>query len=521
LGIVVLVVFCLGLGLAGGIVLERELLVRPALPDAAGAQPTLTVAAPEDTESDFRLMREAWDRIQQSYVDRPAVDGQRLAYGAIGGMVDALGDTGHSRFLSPEMVKAQHEFTLGEFEGIGAYVEMKDGHLVIVAPMDGTPAQQAGLRPGDVILQVDGKNTAGLPIDQAIDRILGPAGTPVTLTILTPDTGQTREVTLTRAHITLRNVVWQRLPGTDVAHLRIVAFSQGVTDDLKQALGEIQQQGLTGIVLDLRSNPGGVLDEAVGVASQFLGGGNVLLEQDALGKTTEVPVEKGGLALDTPLVVLVNAGTASAAEIVSGALQDAGRAKLVGETTFGTGTVLNEFSLSDGSALLLATEEWLTPNGRLIWHQGIAPDEAVSLPTDIAPLLPEAESGMTTEQLQSSSDAQLLRAVGLLTGAALGGSDALSQTVTLENDGGTILLRRGERFLLKLGEEYNWTVTVVDQSVLSRVVNVTVVRGAQGLYEARGTGTTTLTATGDPVCRQSQPPCTTPSRLFQINVEVQ
>jgi len=420
LGIVTLIVVCLGLGLSGGVVLDRQFLAQAIPPATLAAPPTPTIVVPADTESEFRLMREAWDRIQESYVDRPAVDNQRLIYGAIGGMVDALGDTGHSRFLSPEMVQEQHSFASGEFEGIGAYVEMKDGHLVIVAPMDGTPAQQAGLRPGDVILQVDGENVAGLPIDQVIDRILGPAGSQVTLTILTPDTGLTRDVALTRAHITLHNVVWQRLPGTSVAHLRIVAFSKGVTDDLRQALTEIRQQGLTGIVLDLRSNPGGLLDEAVGVASQFLGSGDVLLEQDAQERVTGVPVKKGGLALDTPLVVLVNQGTASASEIVSGALQDAGRARLVGETTFGTGTVLNEFSLSDGSALLLATEEWLTPKGRLIWHQGIAPDEVVTLTTSTAPLLPEAESGMTPEQLQSSGDAQLLRALEVLTGTGPG-----------------------------------------------------------------------------------------------------
>jgi carboxyl-terminal processing protease len=440
LGVVVLIAVCLGLGLSSGVVLDRQFLAQ-AVPTATLATPPRpTIAVPADTESEFRLMREAWDRIQESYVDRPAVDNQRLIYGAIGGMVDALGDTGHSRFLSPEMVQQQHTFASGEFEGIGAYVEMKDGRLVIVAPMDGTPAQQAGLRPGDVILQVDGENVAGLPIDQVIDRILGPAGTQVTLTILAPDTGQTRDVLLTRAHITLHNVVWQRLPGTNVAHLRVVAFSKGVTDDLRQALTEIRQQGLTGIVLDLRSNPGGLLDEAVGVASQFLGSGDVLLEQDAQEKVTGVPVEKGGLALDTPLVVLVNQGTASASEIVSGALQDAGRARLVGETTFGTGTVLNEFSLSDGSALLLATEEWLTPKGRLIWHQGIAPDEVVTLTTGTAPLLPEAESGMTPEQLRSSGDAQLLHALEVLIGTGSGDSQASPQTVTPDNEGQTITM---------------------------------------------------------------------------------
>jgi carboxyl-terminal processing protease len=476
---------------------------------------------PPDAVRDFQLMAAAWNTIHQSYVDRPAIQTQALTYGAIGGMVDALGDTGHSRFLSPEMVQEQHDFTQGHSEGIGAYVEMKEGHVVIVAPMDGSPAQRVGLRPGDIILKVDSENVAGLPIDQVVSRILGPVETSVTLTVLTPETGQTRDVTLVRAHITLQNVAWQRLPGTQIAHLRLVAFSQGVTDDLKNALSEIRQGGLTGIILDLRSNPGGLLSEAVGTASQFLASGNVLLEKDVQGKITPEPVVEGGLVPDLPLVVLVNQGTASAAEIVSGALQDAGRAKLAGETTFGTGTVLNEFALADGSALLLATEEWLTPKGRLIWHQGIAPDEVVTLPPDESPLLPEAESGMTPDQLQSSGDAQLLRALELLTGSGLGTSQASPQTVTLDNEGQTVTLKIGERFLLELGEEYDWTVAVADQSVLSRVVNVTVVRHAQGLYEAHKTGLTTLTATGDPVCSQSQPPCAMPSRLFEIRVIVQ
>jgi carboxyl-terminal processing protease len=399
-----MILLLLGAGLAGGILLDRQVLAKYVPPENV----------PADATADFQLMAEAWNTIDESYVDRPAVQAQTLAYGAIGGMVDALGDTGHSRFLSPEMVQEQHDFTSGRFEGIGAYVEMKDGHVVIVAPMDGSPAQQAGLRPGDVILKVDGENVAGLPIDQVVGRILGPAGTSVTLTILTPGTEQSQDVTLVRAQIALQNVAWQQLPGTQVAHVRIVAFSQGVTDDLKKALREIQQEGLVGVILDLRSNPGGLLGEAIGTASQFLDNGNVLLEKDAQGETKAVPVLKGGLAPDLPLVVLIDAGTASAAEIVSGALQDAGRARLVGETTFGTGTVLNEFSLSDGSALLLATEEWLTPRGRTIWHQGIAPDIQVTLAQGTSPLLPQAEEGMTREQVENSGDAQLLRALDLL-----------------------------------------------------------------------------------------------------------
>jgi carboxyl-terminal processing protease len=393
------------LGLAGGVLLDRQVLFSIAPPSGI----------PADAVPNFRLMAEAWNTINQVYVDRQAIQPERLTYGAVGGMVDALGDIGHSRFLSPEMRQMQHTLTRGEFEGIGAEMQMKDGHVVIVAPMDGSPAQQAGLRPGDVILKVDENSVAGLSLIDVVGRILGPAGTSVTLTIMDPSTGRTRAVTIVRARITLQNVTWDRLPGTGVVHLRITAFSDGVAEGLKGALAEMQQQGgATGLILDLRNNPGGLLKEAVGTASQFLESGNVLLEKDAQGQVKPVPVESGGIALDTPMMVLINGGSASAAEIVAGALQDAGRATLVGETTFGTGTVLVEFPLSDGSALLLAVQEWLTPNGRVIWHQGISPDIGVSLTPDATPLHPEAERDMTQAQLQSSGDAQLLRALELL-----------------------------------------------------------------------------------------------------------
>jgi carboxyl-terminal processing protease len=209
-------------------------------------------------------------------------------------------------------------------------------------------------------------------------------------------------------------VTWQQLPGTTIAHLRITAFSQGISQELQKALTDIQKQGMTAVILDLRNDPGGLLDEAVNTASQFLSSGNVLEEKNAQGRITPVPVKPKGMATDLPMVVLINGGTASAAEITAGALQDAHRATLVGETTFGTGTVLNEFHLSDGSALLLATEEWLTPAGRVIWHKGIAPDVTVSLPANTAPLIPEAERGMTTDQLHASGDEQLLRAMDVL-----------------------------------------------------------------------------------------------------------
>jgi len=371
-------------------------------------------SVPSESNQSIGLIEQAWSIIEKDYVDRAAVKPAQMTYGAISGMVDSLGDTGHSTFLSPEMVKEEQNFTQGQFEGVGLEIQMKEGKIVIVAPIDGSPAQKAGLHPGDIILKVNSVDVRGLPVVQVANQVLGPAGTRVTLTIQDPKTGETREPTIQRAHITLQNVTWHMLPGTTVAHLRLAGFSQGVTQDLQQALQDIQSQGGTGLILDLRNNPGGLLSEAIGVTSQFLTAGNVLLEKNAKGDLKPIPVESGGVAPRIPIAVLINGGTASAAEIVSGALQDAGRAELVGETTFGTGTVLNEFPLSDGSALSLATEEWLTPNGASIWHHGISPDVQVSLPTNITPLVPEAEQGITRTQLTASGDNQLLHALELL-----------------------------------------------------------------------------------------------------------
>jgi carboxyl-terminal processing protease len=399
------IVLVLVLGVVGGVVLDRQVLTVYAMPNNI----------PSNAVPDFRLMAEAWNTIQRVYVDRTATQPQRLTLGAINGMVDALGDTGHSRFLTPEMLQEEHDFTQGQFEGIGVEVQMKDRHVVIVAPFDGSPAQQAGLRPGDIIQKVNGENVTDLTLEDVVKRVLGPAGTLVTLTIIDPNTGRMRDVTLVRAHITLHNVTWQRLPGTTVAHVRVAAFSQGISQDLQKALSEIQQQGISGIILDLRNDPGGLLDEATNTASQFLSSGNLLEEKNVQGQIQPVPVKPKGTVTSVPMVVLINGGTASAAEIVAGALQDAHRATLVGETTFGTGTVLEEFRLSNGSALLLATEEWLTPNGRVIWHRGIAPDVAVALPAGVESLFPEAEREMTTVRLQASGDEQLLRALDLLT----------------------------------------------------------------------------------------------------------
>lgn len=401
--LVILIVGVFVAGVGGGVFVDRFVTV--------AAASTTPVTGTPDTD----LLLQAWRIISNNYVDRRAVDSKQLTYGAITGMVDALGDTGHSRFMSPEMVKQQTNYTNGSFEGIGAQIEKKGDYIIVTAPLDDSPALKAGLKPGDAIIKIDGEDVIGKTAEAVIGKVLGHAGTKVTLTILDLKTEQQRQVTITRARIVVNNVTWAQVPGTSLGVVRIVGFSDNVSDGLVRALTEMRAQKITGVILDLRNNPGGLLHEAVDTASEFLKDGNVLLQKDANGKIDPVAVKPGGTMTDLPMVVLINYGSASAAEIVAGALQDAGRAKLVGETTYGTGTVLNTFGLSDGSALLLATSQWLTPQGRVIWHTGIKPDIEVSMPVGAALLSPTGLKTLDASAVQASNDVQLKRAVELLT----------------------------------------------------------------------------------------------------------
>jgi carboxyl-terminal processing protease len=392
-------------------VLIGALLHNYILPD-----PYPTTSISREATPSFNLIAEAWNAIEEQYVDRPSVRPRNMTYGAISGMVDSLGDTGHSVFLNPEMVGVERTVERGEFAGIGAELRIKNNQAVIVAPMDGTPAQKAGLRSGDIIVRVDGSSVEGLPLLEIVGKITGTAGTRVSLTLKDPATGKERTVEIIRANIPIRSVTWHELPDTSLVHVRIALFSEGTSGALEKALVEIDRRGAKGVILDLRNDPGGLLATAVDVASQFLEGGNALQEKNAKGEAQPVPVVADVKKCALPLVVLINSGTASAAEIVAGAIQDSARGTLVGETTFGTGTVLKTIPLSDGSALQLAILEWLTPKGRTIWHKGITPDVAISLPAEAEPVVPEMERGMNAAELQASKDRQLLRAVGILQG---------------------------------------------------------------------------------------------------------
>jgi carboxyl-terminal processing protease len=373
-------------------------------------------AAPGD---EFALIREAWDTIHKNYVDAKSLDDRELAYGAIGGMTDAVGDTGHTTFMTPEERAARNSALSGSYVGIGAEVDTTpDGLPLIVGVFRGSPADKAGLKAGDIVLAVDGKSTAGESVDSVIARVRGEAGTPVVLTIRSGANGPAKDVRIIRADVQIEPVSWAMVPGSKTAMLRLEQFSSGAGPKFRTALEEIKAAGADRVILDLRGNPGGYVSEAVIVASQFLASGNVYIERNAAGEEKATPVSPGGVAVDLPLVVLVDMGTASAAEIVAGAIQDAGRATLVGERTFGTGTVLGEFPLSDGSALRIGTVEWLTPKGRVIWHAGITPDVAVARPADVAPVVPDDLRSMSAGDLGRLADPQVKRAIELVATAS-------------------------------------------------------------------------------------------------------
>ena len=362
--------------------------------------------------TDFGLIREAWDTIHQKFVGRDELDDRALIYGAIEGMTDAVGDTGHTDFMTPEERKQRNESLSGSYVGIGVRIEQDDAGLPrIIGVFEGSPAEAAGLAAGDVILKVDGQSTDGVLMDEVSGWVRGEAGTTVEVTVRPAAGGAERTVAIVRADVPVQPVSWTMVPGSKTALIQLEQFSNGAADEMVEALKAARTAGATRVVLDLRGNPGGYVNEAVGVASQFLGSGLVYIERNAADERTEHAVSPGGVALDLPLVVVVDGNTASSAEIVSGALQDAGRAKVVGETTFGTGTVLGEFDLSDGSALRVGTVEWLTPQGRRIWHEGIAPDVPIALPEGVAPLSPDDVARLTAATVDSISDAQLAKAL--------------------------------------------------------------------------------------------------------------
>jgi carboxyl-terminal processing protease len=364
------------------------------------------------------LFQQAWSIVDQHYVDRKAVNYKQMSYQAIGAMLKVLNDKGHTRFLTPQDVQSENQQLSGTFTGIGLYLSQdpKTKQLIIRSTIPGSPAEKANFKHGDIITAINGTSTAGKDIPAVSTLIQGPAGTSVTISIKRPSTGQSLNITVERAQITVPNVIMHYIAQDHIAVIQVVQFASGVSVQLKSAVQQAKKLGAHKFILDLRENPGGYLLEAIDTASEFIKSGNVLLEQDSSGKRTPYPVTGSTVDTTAPITVLINRDTASAAEIVSGALQDNKRAILIGETTFGTGTVLQEYSLSDGSAILLGTQEWLTPNGSFIRGNGIHPNIEVKLPSNatIETASNENSSYMSEQQILSSGDSQLVAAIRYL-----------------------------------------------------------------------------------------------------------
>jgi carboxyl-terminal processing protease len=388
--------FCLGMG------------VDKFTGDDADAQSTLT-EAPE-----FAVLEQTWDLIQNEYVALDEIEQEALFYGAAEGMVDALGDTGHSTFLDPSEAESFNANSEGEFVGIGIQLDYETGQPVVAFPLDGSPAEEAGIRSRDVIVGIDGTSTDGMSPEAVQDLLIGEEGEEVNLEIYRPSTAETLDFSIVRSRIEIMPVSWSMLP-EDIALIRISQFSTGVTNELRAAIRAAKREGAVALIIDLRDNPGGLVFEAIGVASQFIPEGETIyLYEEKNEEPLPVTTVPGGLATDMPMVALINGGSASAAEITAAALSDNGRAVLVGETTFGTGTVLTPFTLEDGSIVLLGTALWLEPDGDRIWKEGLEPDQEVELAPDEDQLRASSDAEITAEELDGSSDVQLQAAFNVM-----------------------------------------------------------------------------------------------------------
>jgi carboxyl-terminal processing protease len=390
------------------VLLVVVLLLATALGAYAYGRSQSPAALEEQDRASLTLYAEALDTVREDYVDQEAIDSKKQTYGAIEGMLDTLGDEGHTRFLTPEEREQNREGLSGTYVGIGIQLEEEAGEVVVAAPIEGSPAERAGIEAGDVLVAVDGESVRGEEVAQVAEKVRGPEGTRVELTVLRG--GEEREFDLERAEIESPVASWTMIPSSDVAFVRLASFSDTSAEKLAQAFEEAQAAGARRFVLDLRDNPGGRLDQAVRMSGNFLEAGSVVyVREDASGEREEVEVEDGTEPIDAPMAVLVNEGTASSAEILAGALRDNERATVMGETTFGTGTVLSEFVLRDGSAILLGVAEWLTPDGDFIRETGIEPDVEVALAEDAEPLTPSEARDLSREEILDR-DAQLSRA---------------------------------------------------------------------------------------------------------------
>ncbi len=354
----------------------------------------------EEIPPEFATFWEAWSFLDEQFYGDIPPDNERV-YGAIRGMVTSFGDQ-HTGFIDPIRAEVFSEDISGSFEGIGATIRLDEfGRLMVVDPMPERPAFKAGLRPGDIIVEVDGQSLEGLSLYEDVLLIRGPAGTTVNLTVFREGEPDFLEIPVVRAKIEIE-IVESELLENNIGYVSLTQFSQGAAESVAEEIESLREQGATQLIFDLRSNPGGLLSEAIDVSALFIEEGTVVIERLKGNEERKFDADRGNhVAVDIPLVILTNGGSASASEIVAGAVQDYERGTVIGEQTFGKGSVQLPHTLSDGSELRVTVAEWLTPSGRQIHEEGIAPDIQVE---------------MTFEDVEAERDPQLDEAIEFLSG---------------------------------------------------------------------------------------------------------
>ncbi len=400
----IIAVFLMLVSFAGGIFAGINLPSNISLPSNFSPQTTIEAQAtpsvtntPVDRETLFKPFWQAWDLVHKQYVDQP-VDDTTLMRGAISGMLNSLGDP-NTAYMDPDQYQQANAPLEGSYEGIGAWVDTTGEFLTVISPMAGSPAEAAGLKSGDMIIAVDGTSAVGTDPTLVLRNVLGPAGSTVVLTIQREGEENPFDVSIVREEIVIP-LVTSKMLDNNIAYLQVIQFGDRTEREVKDALKELLNNDPQGLILDLRNDPGGYLDTAIAVVSQFIPDGVVMYEDHGNGERVTFTARSGGLATEIPLVVLVNEGSASASEITAGAIQDRNRGMLVGTTTYGKGTVQSWSTLVDNQGAIKVTiAHWLTPNERQIHGIGLTPDVEVQ---------------MTEEDIKANRDPQLDKAVEIL-----------------------------------------------------------------------------------------------------------
>jgi carboxyl-terminal processing protease len=354
--------------------------------------------APEDVKINFSLFWEAWSKLKEKHIKGTEIDERTLLYGAINGITNAFDDP-NTTFFEPDEAKKFNEDISGNFSGLGAEIGIREGRLLIISPLKDSPAEKAGLQPGDYITKIGGESTNGITVEEAAKKLRGEPGTKIVLTILKEESGEEKDIEITREPIQIPTVEWDMIDG-NIIHLRIFSFNANTPTAFQKAMISSLLDNGKGMILDLRNNPGGLLDVAVDIAGWFLDRGSIVVTERFTSGEEKPFRASGNEALkDFPVVILINKGSASASEILAGALSVYKDTKLIGEKSFGKGTVQSLEELSDGSTLKITIANWLLPDGTIIEGNGLEPDFQIQI---------------SQEEIEAGKDPQLNKAIEIL-----------------------------------------------------------------------------------------------------------